>query len=99
LPERPEKVADLSSEELEGLNEVIYVHPANGASYSLNMTAASILEWCDGQRNRQEIAGLLADALPTDTRPDMPTLLADVDATISSFVDCGLVYAGPEDNG
>ncbi|PJC70499.1 MAG: hypothetical protein CO017_05085, partial [Zetaproteobacteria bacterium CG_4_8_14_3_um_filter_59_5] len=60
LPEHPEKIANLSSEELEGLDEVIYVRPDTGASFSLNLTAAAVLDLCDGKRSRTDIAGIIA---------------------------------------
>jgi len=93
LPEFPEKVENVLGEELEGLNEVVYVRPEDGGSFSLNMTAASILELCDGQRSRDEIARLLADALPEKASPDQRTISADVDAILANFVDYGLIYA------
>jgi len=93
LPEYPEKAAGLCAEELEGLGEVIYVRPEDGASYSLNMTAASVLEWCDGKRSRSDIAHLLADALPDGQRPDQARIDADVDVILSDFVNNGLIYS------
>ncbi|OIO70529.1 MAG: hypothetical protein AUJ58_02575 [Zetaproteobacteria bacterium CG1_02_55_237] len=96
LPELPEKVGNLIGEELEGLNEMIYVRPEDGASFSLNMTAASILELCDGKRSRVEIARLLADALPAGTAPDQAKISDDVDAILANFVDYGLIYADAE---
>jgi hypothetical protein len=96
LPEFPEKVNNLIGEELEGLNEVIYVRPEDGASFSLNMTAASILELCDGERSREDIVRLLAVALPAGTAPDQTKIGADVDAILESFVDYGLIYAEAE---
>ncbi len=96
LPEYPEKLANLIGEELEGLNEVIYVRPDDGASFSLNMTASSILELCDGKRSRDEIARLLAEALPTGAAPDQAKISADVDAILTNFVDYGLIYIDTE---
>jgi len=99
LPELPERVENVLGEELEGLNEVIYVRPEDGGSFSLNMTASSILELCDGQRNRAEIARLLADALPAGSAPDQEKINADVDAILASFVDYGLIYADDAESG
>jgi len=96
LPEYPEKVSNLIGEELEGLNEVIYVRPEDGASFSLNMTASSVLELCDGKRSRDEIACLLAEALPAGTAPDQENISADVDAILANFVDYGLIYVASE---
>ena len=93
LPEYPEKDASLCTEELEGLNEVIYVRPTDGATYSLNVTAASILEWCDGKRSHLEIARLLADALPEHDRPEMSRISADVESVLNHFAEHGLIHA------
>jgi len=93
LPEFPEKISSLSSEELEGLDEVIYVRPEDGASFSLNMTAAAVLDLCDGRRSRDEIARLLGDALPPEIAPKKAKIGADVDAILRTFVDQGLIYA------
>jgi len=92
LPEFPERIESLSSEELEGLDEVIYVRSEDGASFSLNMTAASILELCDGRRSRDEIAHLLSDALPAGSAPEQVKISADVDVILTNFVDYGLIY-------
>jgi len=93
LPEFPEKVENVLGEELEGLNEVVYVRPEDGGSFSLNMTAASILELCDGKRSRDDIARLLADSLPAGTAPAQEKISADVDGMLATFVDYGLIYA------
>jgi len=97
LPEYPEKDASLCAEELEGLNEVIYVRPDDGATYSLNLTAASILEWCDGKRNSMDITRLLADALPENERPEISRISADVDAILIHFAEHGLIYAASDE--
>ena len=92
LPEFPEKIPSLSSEELEGLNEVIYIRPEDGASFSLNMTAAAVLDLCDGTRNRDDIARLLAGFLPSGSTPDAATVSSDVDTILRTFADNGLIY-------
>lgn len=99
LPDYPERLAGLYSEELEGLDEVIYVRPEDGGSFSLNLTAASVLEMCDGQHSRDEIARQLAGALPSGITPAMEQISADVDAILSSFVEHGLIHAGSQAGG
>jgi len=89
LPECPEKIEELSGEELEGLDEVVYVRPADGACFSLNMTAAAVLELCNGKRSRGEIAREIDAALPAG----IEQAKADVDSIIGNFVEYGLVYA------
>jgi Coenzyme PQQ synthesis protein D (PqqD) len=99
LPDYPERLAGLYSEELEGLDEVIYVRPEDGASFSLNLTAASVLELCDGRHSRDEIARQLADALPAGSAPEVTEIGADVDAILNSFAEHGLIYAAPDPTG
>ncbi len=89
LPECPEKIAELSGEELEGLDEVVYVRPGDGACFSLNMTASAVLELCNGKRSRDEIAYEINRALQTG----IEQAKADVDSIIENFVEYGLVYA------
>ena len=91
-PEYPERIAGLDSEELEGLDEVIYVRAGDGASFSLNLTAAAVLDLCNGRRSRREIAAEI-EKLPT---PDGEDVAADVDRIIEQFVEHGLVYADDE---
>lgn len=90
LPEHPEKDANLSSEELEGLDEIIYVRPDSGASFALNLTAAAVLDLCNGQRTRIEIADIIADAAGGGTA-DKARVASDVDSILQQFVDCGLI--------
>lgn len=96
LPDYPERLASLYSEELEGLDEVIYVRPEDGASFSLNLTAASVLELCDGRHTRDEIARQLEDALPAGSVPAEAQIGADVDAILNSFIEHGLIYGAAE---
>ena len=93
LPEFPEKISSLSSEELDGLDEVIYIRPEDGASFSLNMTAAAVLDLCDGTRSHDDIARLLTDCLPAGRAPDAESIASDVDSILHTFVDLGLIYA------
>lgn len=89
LPEYPEKIAGLDSEELDGLDEVIYVRTEDGASFSLNLTAAAVLDLCNGQRSCREIAAEIEEI----SVPGGQNIVADVEHIIEQFVDCGLVYA------
>lgn len=93
LPEYPQREPSLFGEELEGLDEVVYVRPVDGASFSLNLTAASILDLCDGKHSRESIARLLHDSLPTDDTPDLATVRADVDAILGNFIEQGLILS------
>ncbi|MDX8391912.1 MAG: PqqD family protein [Mariprofundaceae bacterium] len=93
LPEHPEKIEDLSGEDLEGLDEVVYVREEDGACFSLNITASAVLELCNGKRRRSEIADEINSTLQTESHQTV----VDVDTIITQFVDYGLVYAEDSD--
>jgi len=88
LPERPEKVEGLLSEELEGLDEVVFVHPEDGASFSLNPTAAAILDLCNGQRSQDDLVAILHDTV----KADIDKAKADMKSILAEFVEYGLIY-------
>jgi len=93
LPEYPLKVENLLCQELEGLDEVVYVQPEDGATFSLNPTAAAILDLCDGSRTPDDLAAILHDTLGVT----METARADVAAILAEFVDYGLIYMADDD--
>ncbi len=93
LPEYPLKVENLLCEELEGLDEVVYVQPEDGASFSLNPTAAAILDLCDGSRTADDLAAILHETLGAS----LEEARADVDAILAEFVDYGLIYMADDD--
>ncbi len=95
LPEHPLKVDNLLCQELEGLDEVIYVQPEDGATFSLNPTAAAILDLCDGSRTPDDLAAILHETLGVD----METARTDVTAILTEFVDYGLIYMADDDAG
>jgi len=88
LPEYPEKVEGLLSEELEGLDEVVFVHPEDGASFSLNPTAAAILDLCNGQRSQDELVAILHDTV----KADVAEARADMGSILAEFAEYGLIY-------
>jgi len=88
LPERPEKVEDLLSEELEGLDEVVFVRPEDGASFSLNPTAAAILDLCNGQRSHDDLIAILHDTV----HADVEQAKTDLEAILTEFAEYGLIY-------
>ncbi|MDQ6972252.1 MAG: PqqD family protein [Mariprofundaceae bacterium] len=96
-PEFPEKIPGLIGEELEGLDEMIYVRSEDGASFSLNMTASAVLEMCDGKLSRADIVQRLGSILPEGQAPAPAQLSADVDAILADFVENGLIYADDKD--
>jgi len=85
---KPLKVEGLASEELEGLDEIIYVDPENGASFSMNPTAAAILDLCNGQRSIDDLAAILHDTV----HADMKQARTDVEAILTEFAEHGLIY-------
>jgi len=94
LPEFPEKLENVHGEELEGLDEVVYVRPEDGACFSLNITAAAVLELCNGKRSSADIAREIEAALPNGSAQ----AAADVESIIGTFVEYGLIYADDSDN-
>jgi len=63
IPERPIKRPTLIGEELEGMDEVVYVDTDNGTNVSLNTVGATILELCDGEHTADDIANLILENL------------------------------------
>jgi len=94
---KPLKIEGLISEELEGLNEIIYVNPESGSSFSLNLTAAAILDLCNGQRSHDDLAGVLHDTLHVGRQQAG----ADVEAILAEFAENGLIHADdtPDEKG
>jgi len=97
LPANPLKIERLESEELEGMDEIIYVDSENGASFSLNMTAAAILDLCNGQRSLDDLAVILHDTV----HADMQQARTDVEAILTEFSEHGLIYVDdtPDEQG
>ena len=87
---KPLKIEGLQSEELEGLDEIIYVDPESGASFSLNPTAAAILDLCNGQRSHGDLAAILHDAVHVG----LSQARTDVKAILAEFAENGLIYVG-----
>ncbi len=85
---KPVRIEGLVSEELEGLDEIIYVDAESGASFSLNPTAAAILDLCNGQRSRDDLAAVLHDTVHVG----MQQAKADVEAILAEFAENGLIY-------
>ncbi len=74
----PKQKPDLAFEELEGLDEVVVIDHETGNCVSLNITAAAVLELCDGTRDIGEISSVLAESFTipvTNVREDIDRLL------------------------
>jgi len=87
VPERPRKRPGLIREELEGMDEVIFVDDASGSNFAMNQMAAVILELCDGSRTPQAIADIIAESLSADPAQ----VAADTEAILTEFSAYGLI--------
>jgi len=81
------QVDGLQSEELDGMNEVVYVRADDGAACSLNLTASAILDLCDGTRSLEDIVDIICESLHVDREQAR----RDADAIMKEFVEHGLV--------
>ncbi len=86
---RPLKLRGLVSEELEGLDEIIYANAESGATFSLNPTAAAILDLCDGERSHDDLASILHET----THVDLQRAKDDVATILAEFAENSLIYA------
>ncbi|MDX8390882.1 MAG: PqqD family protein [Mariprofundaceae bacterium] len=86
MPDRPKKIDGLESEELEGLDEVVYVRRDDGSCFSLNPTASVILDLCNGQRTCEDIMLTLQEDLTVEKEQ----LLKDIEAILTEFNEYGL---------
>lgn len=89
IPDKPLKVETLESEELEGMDEVIYVDREDGNSFSLNLTAAAILELCDGSRGREEIIEMVR----TQCHEEQGRVAQDIETILEEFAEYGIIYS------
>jgi len=63
VPEYPVKRPTMIGEELEGMDEVVYVDTESGTNVSLNVIGATILELCDGKHSIENITDLVLENL------------------------------------
>lgn len=87
VPEKPLKKEGLISEELEGMDEVIFVDDETGSNFSLNTVAAAVLELCDGTHSCEDIARILSETL----KADREVALKDTHHILIEFVAYGLI--------
>jgi len=86
---RPRQQDCVHDEMLADGNMVLY----NGCRQqvmTLNATAALVWEYCDGEHDVEAIVSEIAGVFPSAPRPD-----ADVRAMLDSFLQTGLIVAGP----
>ena len=84
------KADDLQSEELEGMDEVVYVRADGDIACSLNLTASAILDLCDGTRSVEDIVDIICETLHVKREQAR----RDAEAIIKEFVEYGLVCKG-----
>ncbi len=68
-------------------DEVAIYDPSSATLVQLNASALAIWQACDGRTSQEEIA----DALAVLTGLDAGALLSEVETTISTFVEQGLL--------
>ena len=81
IPERPKRKESLVGEELDGMDEIIYVDIDSGSTISLNSLASAIFELCDGSRTVEEMATIIVETLKSDPE----RTLKDTRAIIQEF--------------
>jgi len=86
VPLRPKKKASLIAEELEGMDEVIFVDTEDGSNFSLNTMASAILEMCDGEHTADDIVRLICETF----HGDMERISKDTHAILTEFAAYGL---------
>ena len=82
---RPFRMPDYRLEQVD--NELLLFHPAQTRILYCNETASLVWQLCDGQRNVQEIAALLAGAYPESAG----SILSDVQSVLKEFQQQGAV--------
>jgi len=87
LPTHPKRIEHLISEDLEGMDETIWVDARSGSSFSLNIVASAILELCDGEHTEQDMATIISETCSAD----MSDVLNDTQGMIIVFYRSGLL--------
>jgi hypothetical protein len=86
VPEYPLKRPTLVGEELEGMDEIVYVDTDNGTNVSLNLIGATILELCDGSHSENDIIDLVLESLSGDRKQ----VQKDIHHILMEYVAYGL---------
>jgi len=89
VPEKPIKKDGLTYEEMEDMDEVIFVDDETGSNFSVNLVAAAVLDLCDGNHTAEDIADFISETLNTDKQ----RALIDTQAILSEFVAYGVIQA------
>jgi len=86
IPTYPTKRFRLIGEELEGMDETIFVEIESGTNISLNVIGASILELCDGTHTAEQIADIIIES----TQADAAQVRKDTQHILLEFAAYGL---------
>jgi len=87
-PKYPIRRENIIAEELEGMDEVIFIDPKNGDNFAMNRMAAIILELCDGQHTAEDISLIIHDTLHAEPN----RISKDTCAILSEFTAFGLIH-------
>lgn len=90
LDEFPKRVSNYSLEELDG--ELLLYHPTRSTILYLNKTASVVWSLCDGNYTVEQIIELISDAFCQDPED----ISADVNSTLSKFIEAGSIEMSKE---
>jgi methyltransferase-like protein len=94
VPEYPLKRQGLIREEMEEMEEVIFVDEESGSNFAVNLMAAIILDLCDGKHSPQDIANIISESIPESEPGQVST---DTMAILSEFSAYGLITSSKND--
>ena len=89
VPEYPIRQENIICEELEGMDEVIFVDSETGNNYAMNRMAGIILDLCDGKHNSNDMAHVIHEAL----QGDLQRIHTDTEAVLCEFSGYGLIHS------
>ena len=88
VPEYPIQKENIICEELEGVDEVIFVDEQTGNNYAMNRMAAVIINLCDGEHTVDHIAQIIHETL----QGDLDVIRTDTRAVLAEFSAYGLIH-------
>jgi len=88
IPEKPIQRPNIICEELEGMDEVIFVDGETGDNFAMNRMAAVILDLCDGQHTADSMSQVIYETLGGD----QARIHTDTMAVLAEFSAYGLIH-------
>ncbi len=88
VPDYPIRRENIIAEELEGMDEVIFIDPETGDNYAMNNMAAVILELCDGKHSAEDMSRIIQETLAGD----FERIHKDVQAMLAEFSAFNLIH-------